>query len=222
MLIYDAISPAPRCLRMFLLEKQLRIPAVTVDVFKGATGENREADYLARNPAGQTPALELDDGTVIAEAVAIAEYLEELHPEPALIGTTPEQRAATRMWWRRIELNITEFIHNAFHYGAGLARFKSRIPVAPEAAAGLWAVAHNRIAWLDAMFTGPYLCGERFSAADIWAYVWLDFGIAQQQPFDRTLASLTPWFDRVAARASAVQSRSPLPTHCAHQTRTDG
>ncbi len=94
MLIYDAKSPAPRCLRMFLLEKQLVLPAVTVDVF---SGENHQPTFLAINPAGQTPALRCDDGSTLAEAVAIAEYLEELHPAPALIGTTPEQRAQTRL-----------------------------------------------------------------------------------------------------------------------------
>ncbi|MGP1667456.1 MAG: glutathione S-transferase N-terminal domain-containing protein, partial [Rhodanobacter sp.] len=120
MLIYDAVSPAPRCLRMFVLEKKLQLSAVTVDVM---TGENRERAYLGINPAGQTPALRLDDGSTLAEAVAIAEYLEELHPTPALIGSTPAERAQTRQWWRRVELNITEFIHNAFHYGEGLVRF---------------------------------------------------------------------------------------------------
>ncbi|MGB3463568.1 MAG: glutathione S-transferase N-terminal domain-containing protein [Rhodanobacter lindaniclasticus] len=208
MLIYDAISPAPRCLRMFVLEKGLRLPAVTVDVMRG---ENREPAWLAVNPAGQTPALRLDDGTVLAEAVAIAEYLEELHPAPALIGATPEERAQTRQWWRRAELNVTEFIHNAFHYAEGLPRFTSRIPVAPEAAAGLKRIAQDRLAWLDGLFgAGPWLCGERFTAADIWLYVWLDFGAEVNQPFDRTLPAIGPWFARVAARPSAAASRELL------------
>ncbi|WP_108471645.1 glutathione S-transferase family protein [Rhodanobacter thiooxydans] len=208
MLIYDAISPAPRCLRMFVLEKGLRLPAVTVDVMRG---ENREPAYLAINPAGQTPALRLDDGSTLAEAVAIAEYLEELHPQPALIGATPEQRAQTRQWWRRVELNVTEFIHNAFHYAEGLARFEPRIPVLPEAAEGLKWVAQDRLAWLDGLFgPGPYLCGERFSAADIWLYVWLDFGVGVNQPFDRHLPNIGPWFERVAARPSAAASRQLL------------
>ena len=210
MLIYDAHSPAPRCLRMFLLEKQLHLPAVTVDVM---AGENRQPAYLAVNPAGQTPALRLDDGSTLAEAVAIAEYLEELYPSPALIGSTPEQRAQTRQWWRRAELNITEFIHNAYHYAEGLARFEPRIPVVPEAADGLKRVAQDRLRWLDGLFaSGPYLCGERFSAADIWLYVWLDFGLAVNQPFDRSLPNIGPWFERVAARPSAAASRALLPT----------
>lgn len=207
MLLYDAHSPAPRCLRMFLLEKQLRLPAQAVDVM---TGENRQATYLAANPAGQTPALRLDDGSVLAEAVAIAEYLEELHPTPVLIGSTPQQRAQTRQWWRRVELNVTEFIHNAYHYAEGLARFETRIPVVPEAADGLKRVAQDRLRWLDGMLDGPYLCGERFSAVDIWLYVWLDFGLAVGQPFDRKLPHIGPWFERVAARPSADASKSLL------------
>jgi len=208
MLIHDAISPAPRCLRMFVLEKKLSLPAVTVDVF---AGENRQPAYLAINPAGQTPALTCDDGSTLAEAVAIAEYLEELHPQPALIGTTPAERAQTRQWWRRVELNITEFIHNAYHYSEGLARFEPRIPVRPQAADGLKAVAQDRLRWLDGMFgPGPWLCGGRFTAADIWLYVWLDFGASVGQPFDRGLPHVGPWFDRVAARPSAECSRALL------------
>lgn len=210
MLIYDAISPAPRCLRMFVLEKGLRLPVVAVDVMRG---ENREPAWLAVNPAGQTPALRLDDGSVLAEAVAIAEYLEELHPAPALIGATAQERALTRQWWRRVELNVNEFIHNAFHYAEGLPRFTSRIPVAPEAAAGLKRIAQDRLAWLDGLFgAGPWLCGERFSAADIWLYVWLDFGAGVNQPFERTLPKIGPWFERMAARPSAAASRALLAT----------
>lgn len=205
MLLYDAVSPAPRCLRMFLLEKGLALPAKTVDVF---AGENRAEPYLSRNPAGQTPALQLDDGRVIAEAVAIAEYLEELHPAPALIGATPEERAETRQWWRRIELNITEFIHNAFHYAEGIKRFAPRIPLVPEGADGMKRVAQDRLRWLDGMLgDGPYICGARFTAADIWLYVWLDFGNAKNQPFDRSLPKIGPWFARIAARPSAERSR---------------
>jgi glutathione S-transferase len=208
MLLYDADSPAPRCLRMFLLEKGLTLPSVTVDVF---AGENRRPPFLSINAAGQTPALQLDDGTTLSEAVAIAEYLEELHPTPPLVGSTAQERAQTRQWWRRVELNVTEFIHNAYHYAEGLGRFEARIPVAPEAAAGLKRVAQDRIAWIDAMMgEAPYLCGDRFTAADIWLYVWLDFGIAVKQPFDRSLPRMTRWFDRIASRPSASASRAPF------------
>lgn len=208
MLIYDAISPAPRCLRMFILEKGIKLKSVNIDVF---TGENRAQPYLTVNPAGQTPALKTDDGTSIAESVAIAEYLEELYPTPVLIGANPLQRAQTRQWWRRVELNITEFIHNAFHYAEGIERFKDRIPVAPEAANGLKEIAQNRLSWLDEMLGDKqYLCGDRFSAADIWLYVWLDFANSVKQPFASNLKNINPWFQRLAQRPSAQQSKALL------------
>ncbi len=207
MLLLDALSPAPRTLRMFLLEKRLSLPTRQIDVF---SGENRQAAFLKHNVAGQTPALLLDDGSCIAEAIAIMEYLEELHPQPPLIGATAQERALTRQWQRRVELNLTEFIHNAYHYAEGLARFRDRIPVAPEAACGLKAVAQDRIAWLDAMLDGhEYLAGERFTIADFWLYVWLDFAESVGQPFDHSLRNIGPWFARVAARPSAGASLHP-------------
>jgi len=207
MLLLDALSPAPRTVRMYLAEKEITLPVRQVDVF---AGENRQAPYLAHNPAGQTPALLLEDGTCIAESVAIIEYIEERHPDPPLIGATPEQRAITRQWRRRVELAITENIHNAYHYAEGLARFRGRIPVAPEAADGLKRVAHDRIAWLDGMLDGSaFLAGDRFTIADIWLYVWLDFADSVDQPFDRNLRNVTPWFARIAARASAAASLHP-------------
>ncbi len=204
MLLYDALSPGPRTVRMFLLEKNLIIPTRQIDVF---AGENREHPFLDSNPAGQLPTLRLDNGNCLSESVAIVEYLEELHPDPVLVGSTPEERALTRQWLRRVELNITEFIHNAYHYAEGVGRFKKRIPVAVEAANELKAVAQDRIAWLDAMIGGrTFLVSDRFTIADIWLYVWLDFGITVGQPFDRTLPNIGSWFDRIAARPSATGS----------------
>ena len=207
MLLLDALSPAPRALRMYLAEKGIVLPVRQVDVF---TGENRQPAYLARNAAGQTPTLLLDDGTALAESVAIVEYLEELHPDPPLIGATPRQRAETRQWQRRIELNITENIHNAYHYAEGLARFRDRIPVAPEAADGLKRVAQDRTAWLDGMLGGhTFIAGDRFTIADVWLYAWLDFADSVNQPFDRNLRNIAPWFARIAARPSAPASLHP-------------
>ena len=212
MLLFDALSPAPRTVRMYLAEKGMALPMQQVDVF---TGENRQRPYLAHNPAGQTPSLLLDDGTCIAESMAILEYLEELHPHPPLIGTTPEQRAGTRQWQRRIELNVTENIHNAYHYAEGVARFRDRIPVAPDAAEGLKRVAQNRIAWLDEMLDGhAFIVGERFTIADIWLYVWLDFAESVGQPFDRQSRNIAPWFNRIAARPSAGASLHPACKPC--------
>ena len=131
MKIFDSFGPNPRALRMFLLEKGVSLPSAPVDLLGG---ENRAEPYTAKNPGGQLPALELDDGRVIGETVAIFEYLEEKHPTPPLIGTTAEERAETRMWQRRVELGITEHLYNAFRYAEGFELFKSRMRVLPEAA----------------------------------------------------------------------------------------
>src|SRR5690606_34808805 len=157
--------------------------------------------YTDKNPAGQSPALELDDGRVIGETVAICEYLEELHPLPALIGTTPEERAETRMWQRRVELLITEHLYNAFRWSEGIELFRPRMPVLPEAADGLKALVRQRLAWLDGLLAGKsWLAGERFTLADIILFSALDFGRTVKQPFDESLVNLKAWFERVAAR----------------------
>src|SRR5215470_9031722 len=109
MRIYDSLGPNPRALRMFLHEKGIELAKIDVDLL-GA--ENRRPPYTDRNPGGQMPALELDDGRVLGETVAIFEYLEEKHPTPPLIGRTAEDRAEARMWQRRIELGITEHLYN--------------------------------------------------------------------------------------------------------------
>lgn len=207
MLLFDALSPGPRTVRMYLLEKGLSIPVQNVDVF---AGENRRAPYLDYNPAGQLPALKLDDGRYIAETVAIWEYLEEKYPHPPLIGATPEERAEARQWQRRLELNVTENIHNAYHYAEGLDRFKTRIPVAPEAAPGLKYVAQDRLRWVDsAIGERDYMVGARFTVADIWLYCWLDFAASVKPPYDPSLTHIEAWFARMEARPSAAGSLHP-------------
>ena len=204
MRVYDSFGPNPRALRMFLLEKGLAIPTLPVDLL-GA--ENRRPPYTERNPGGQVPALELDDGRVLGETVAIFEYLEERHPTPPLIGTTPEERAETRMWQRRVELNITEHLYNAFRYAEGAALFQSRMRVLPEAADGLKAIVRDKLAWLDGLMAGrQFIAGERFTIADIILYSALDFGSTVGQPLDPSLRHLTAWMNRVAARPSAAAS----------------
>jgi glutathione S-transferase len=201
MKLFTSIGPNPRTVRMFLLEKGLELSSVEVDLM-GA--ENRRPPYIDRNPAGQLPALELDDGRVLGETVVICEYLEELHPKPALIGTTPEERAETRMWQRRVELGITEHLYNAFRYSEGVELFRPRMRVLPEAADGLKAVVKDKLAWLDGLLAGKqFLAGDRFTLADVILYSALDFGRTVGQPFDTGLANLAAWFDRVAARPSA-------------------
>ena len=105
MKLYNSLGPNPHTVRMFALEKGIDLPLQAIDVMGG---EHRRPPYSVLNPMMQTPAFEADDGQVIAELTAICEYLEEFHPEPPLIGATPGERAETRMWVRRIDLNILE------------------------------------------------------------------------------------------------------------------
>ncbi|WOH51905.1 glutathione S-transferase [Bradyrhizobium sp. sBnM-33] len=129
MKLYDSVGPNPRIVRMFMAEKGMEMPKQTVDLRKG---ENREAEHLKRNPHGQMPTLELDDGSYLSEITAICEYLEEKRPNPPLIGATPEERAECRMWTRRIDLNICEPLANGFRFGEGLNFSRSASSVRPR------------------------------------------------------------------------------------------
>jgi glutathione S-transferase len=178
------------------------MPRQTVDL-RG--GENRQADHLKRNPHGQMPTLELDDGSYLSEITAICEYLEEKKPEPAMIGTTPEQRAECRMWTRRVDLNICEPLANGYRFGVALKFFQDRIPCAPEASPGLKMIAANRLQWLNGQMAGKvYLCGTRFTLADMLLYCWIDFGNEGRvgQPLDPANTNIAAWFARVGERPS--------------------
>jgi glutathione S-transferase len=189
---------------MFMAEKGLDIPREEVNLM---AGENREAAYKSKNPSGQMPALELDDGDVLAEITAICEYLEEVHPEPPLIGTTPKERAQTRMWARRIDLNIAEPMANGFRFSQGLPLFQNRVRCIPHAADDLKAIAQERLTWLDGLVAGrTWIVGERFTLADILLYCFLDFGGQVGQPLNPENKSVAAWFERVKARPSAAAS----------------
>ncbi len=156
------------------------------------------------------PALELDDGSVLAETVVICEYLEELHPSPALVGTTPQERAETRMWTRRVEQKITDNMYNGFRFSEGLERFKDRMRCLPEAADGLKAVAQDGLAWLDALMDGKeYVCGDRLTIADLVLYCCMDFAAGVGQSLDPSLPNVSAWFARMDARPSAKTSLHP-------------
>jgi glutathione S-transferase len=202
MKLHASIGPNPRVVKMFLAEKGLDIPVVTVDLMGG---ENRREPYnVSVNPAGQTPALELDDGSCLTEITAICEYLEERQPSPPLIGTTAEERAQTRMWTRRADIKVCEPMANGFRYAEGLALFQNRLRCLPEAAPGLKAVAKDGEEWLEGQFKGPWIAGDRFTLADILLFAFLDFGAQVGQPLDPAFGKLTDWFARVKARPSVA------------------
>ena len=207
MLLYHSFGPNPRAARMFLLEKGLTLPTRELDIMNA---ENRRRPYTDMNPGGQMPALLLDDGRCIAETVAIFEYLEEKHPNPPLIGSTPEERAETRMWQRRVELNITENLYAGFRFAEGAELFRSRIHIIPQSAADLKAIVQERLAWLNGLIAGRnYIAPDRFTIADIILYCALDFGASAGQKFDPALANIARWFERIGSRPSAKESLHP-------------
>ena len=207
MQLYDSFGPNPRAMRMFLAEKGISIPTKNVDLM---AAENRKPPYTDRNPGGQLPALELDNGRCIGETVAIWEYLEEKHPTPALIGSTAEERAEARQWQRRVELQITEHLYNGFRYAEGAELFKPRMRILPEAAPGLKAIVQDKLKWLDALLEGKdYIAGNRFTVADIILFAALDFGGSVGQKIDPSLKNVNAWFNRVGSRPSAKASLHP-------------
>lgn len=201
MKFYNSIGPNPRAVRMFLAEKGLTVPTVDVDLMKA---ENRQGAYMQKNQAGQLPCLELEDGSTVSEITVICEYIEDIHPKPALIGSNAKEKAETRMWTRRVDLNIVEPMANGFRYSQGLPLFKDRIPTAPEAADGLKRIAQDRILWLDRLVAGrQFICGDRFTYADIHLFAFIDFGIQVGQPPNPEARTIVQMYERVKARASS-------------------
>jgi glutathione S-transferase len=203
MLLFDSIGPNPRVVRMFAAERGVTLPSTKVDL-RG--GENRREPFLAKNPSGQLPALELDNGMVLAEITAICEYLDEIGPAGGtLIGATPEERAETRMWVRRIDLNILEPLANGFRFAEGLKLFESRIRVIPHAAADLKLLAQEKLRWLDGLIAGrEFVCGSRLTLADVLLFVFLDFAKTVGQPLDPANANVAALYERMKARPSAA------------------
>ena len=206
MKLYTSMGPNPAVVAMFLAEKGVEIPSAQVDLMGG---ENRREPYLAKNPAGQLPCLELEDGTVLAEITAICEYLEEVYPTPALIGSTPEERAVTRMWVRRIDLNICEPLANGFRFAEGLQLFQNRMRCIPHAAGDFKTLAQEKLTWLDGLIAGrQWIAGDRFTLADILLFCFLQFGARVGQPLNTDNKAIAAWYARVEARA---QAKTPTP-----------
>ena len=207
MKLIHSFGPNPRIVRMFMLEKGITLPTEEVDIL---AGDNRKEGFLKRNPAGQSPALELDDGTVVAETAVICEYLEEKHPTPSLIGKTAEERAVSRTWQRRVELNITEHMYNGFRYAEGYELFKNRVHCIPSAASEIKAGAQKQLAWLDGQLGNmDFICGKDLRFTDISLYCCLDFTKGVGQPLNPELNNINAWFKRMEARPSAEASLHP-------------
>ena len=201
MKLINSVGPNPHVVRMFASEKGIDLPMEDIDIMAGV---NREPDYLAKNPAGGAPCLQLDNGNYLSEITAICESLEEKYPDTPLIGTTAEERAETRMWARRVDLYINENLASGFRFAEGLPLFKDRMTTLPEAAEGLKGIAQEKITWLDGLIDGrEFIAGERLTLADILLYCFLSFGTSVGQPLNENNKNIAAWYERMAARPSA-------------------
>ena len=204
MLFYNSVGPNPKVVRVFMAERGVSgIPTETVDIRAGA---NRQESFFSRNPSGQCPALALDNGMVLAEITAICEYLDEVGPAgTTLIGKTAEERAETRMWTRRIDLNIVEPMAAGFRFAEGLKMFENRIHCIPQAADDLKATAQEKLTWLDGLIAGrTFICGDRITLADVLLFCFLEFGTAVKQPLNPANANIAAWYGRMKDRPSAA------------------
>lgn len=200
MKLYDVTTaPNPRRVRIFLAEKGIEVPMEQVDIVSAA---NRQPEFLAKNPMGTVPVLELDDGTFLAESMAICRYFEELHPEPPLMGTDGRDRALVEMWNRRMELELALPCMYAFRHVHEF--FKGRIAQVPEFGAASKEQAFERMKWLDEELADrEFIAGDRFTVADITALVGIDFGRVSKIRIAEDQTNLRRWHEAVSSRPSA-------------------
>jgi glutathione S-transferase len=201
MKLYDAgRAPNPRRVRIFLAEKGVTVPVIPIDL---ARLEHKAPAYVAVNPLQRTPALELDDGTVISESIAICRYFEELHPEPPLFGTGALERARVEMWQRRLEFGLLGTVAAVFrHLHPAMAEME-----VPQVAA--WGETNKPrviefLRFLDGELADrQFIAGDRFSVADITGLVGLDFMKPAKLSLPDELANVRRWHAALAARPSA-------------------
>ncbi|WP_128892390.1 glutathione S-transferase family protein [Erythrobacter sp. HKB08] len=201
MLFYDSPNPAPnpRRVRIFAAEKGIELPSREVSIPKR---EQKAPEFLAKNPRGQTPALELDDGTVIAESVAIMRYLEAEHPEPPLFGTSAKDIAEIEMWSRRVEMILMPPVGAVWvHTHPFTAALPGRNAEWGEA--NRPRVAEAMRFFDQSLADREYLAGDAFSAADILLLTTVDFAGFVGLEMPEECEALAAWHDRVSARPSA-------------------
>ncbi|NBO04721.1 MAG: glutathione S-transferase family protein [Betaproteobacteria bacterium] len=200
MILHDlSAGMHPRRVRIFMAEKGLSIERREVDA---AGGANAMPDFLRLNPLGKLPVLELDDGGAIAESLAICRYLEAIHPQPPLMGKTPQASAHIEMWTLRMDHELSQPIALAFVHSSDF--YRGRLEQVPEVA--LWARARalQTMTWLDGELAGrSHIAGEDYSLADIVAQCAFVLGKAVSLRIPAAQANLMRWFAEVSARPTA-------------------
>ena len=201
MKLYDLpASPNARRVRVFIAEKNLQIEMVPINMM---TGENKTEEYLSKNPLGRMPLLELDDGTCIAESIAICRYLENEHPDPPLFGTSSLEQATIEMWQRRMEFQFLNPMINIFRNTHEM--WKDRMIQIPQIAEIESKDVEEKMVCLNRELEGrEYIAGETYSVADITAqcaFVMGKAAVGIRIPED--LSNLDAWWSRVTSRPTA-------------------
>lgn len=199
MKFYNAAAPSPRRVRIFLAEKGVELPREDLDLQQGAT---RTPEFLAKNSLGGTPVLELDDGTVLTESVAICRYLESLHPEPPLMGADDLDAAKVEMWNRRMEIEIFSTLGSIAQHTFDF--FADKLEQVPAYAEAQKRMAVKKWEWLDGELADgrPYVAGDRFSVADITGMAALMVGDFTGVEIPASLEHVHRWNKSVRARPS--------------------
>lgn len=203
-LYVSSYAPNPRRVAMFIAEKGITgIESIQLDLM---ANEHKSESFRAKNPMAKTPALELDDGRVLAESRAICTYLEGLYPQPNLMGVDAEERAFIEMADRRAEMHLLLGIANcARHTHPVMAGIEQ--PQFPDFGTSQGQKMREYAAWFDSVLaTQPYIAGQRFTVADITAFCALEFGrgVIKYKPGAEGLLHLQAWRDRIAERPSAA------------------
>jgi len=200
MILHDLTAGMhPRRVRIFLAEKGVSIERREIDA---AAGANATPEFIRLNPLGKLPVLELDDGSVIAESLAICRYLEALHPNPPLMGRTPQETAHIEMWTLRMENELSRMIGDTFRHSSDF--YRGRIEQVPEVATWARGRALQTMAWLDVELAGRrHIAGEDYSMADIVAQCAFVLGKAVGLRIPPEMSELSRWFAEVTARPTA-------------------
>lgn len=201
-LLYDAPNPAPnpRRVRIYCAEKGINVQKRALDLRKG---EHKSDEFVALNPLGQVPALELDDGTVIAESIAICRFFETLHPDPPLFGTGPRGVALVEMWLRRVELQLVRPLSNVWLH---THPYTAKLVVPQYREFGESNRPHISRAFRlfdQALADQSWLGGESYSIADITLLTSIDFAKLLEIEIGDDCPRLQDWYARASARKSA-------------------
>ena len=194
-------APNARRVRVFLKEKGLEIPFVDIDL---AVLEHKTPNYTALNPFQGVPALELDNGDIIAESIAICRYLEEFYPEVNLFGRTARERAEVEMWQRRLELYLFAPIAQTYRHSHPSAKVLESPQIGEWAEVNRGRALENMAKFDGVLANRPFIAGERFTIADITGLVALDFVRPARIVIPENLTQLKRWKDMLSARPSAA------------------